>query len=259
MRTPLEDVLHTHPEIASEDSDAGRRLAVLFEAAEARENQYAAERLHELFQIAERALTLGAETAARPPLPPASVSWPMRITSVSAGLLLAATAPLMAETSLLLAALSGIAALAALVMPFGGSGVRQIKLPAPKADHTEAKLEAVASAADRALQAMVEPRRLPSPQAERPLGADEDILGLLQDALSVGRDAEDAGARELAENAERLARRMGYRPVYDGKDELFEVMLDPSVTAPLVLRPALVHEDKPDRTVFGVKVKGRAS
>ncbi|MBB4659468.1 hypothetical protein [Parvularcula dongshanensis] len=256
MRTPLHDVLGHEPQLSSEGTDAGRQLAVLFETAEARENAFAAERLREIYEVAERSLALGAELAARErAAPPARLSWPIRIASVSAGLLLAACAPIVAETSVLLAALSGVAALGALVMPFRG-GVHQAALPAPRADRTPAKLEAVAAAADRALQAMVEPRSLPAPHSS---GAkpDEDVLGLLQDALQLGRDAKDEAAREVAENAERLARRLGYKPVFEGRDALFEVMIDPSVGAPVVLRPALVHESEPGRSVFGVKVKGR--
>ena len=254
MRTPLQDTLTKGALVPADAAgDPGRQLAVLFEAAQRSENQFAAERLSELHQLAERALTLGAQAARREARPRAGrAPWPVRVASVTAGALLAACAPVVADASALLAAASGLAALAAIALPFTRGKPPAVALPVP--ERSDARLAAVASAADRALQAMVEPRALPAPKAAgaRP---DDDVLGLLQDALAL-RGADDAGARELAENAERLARHLGYEPAYDGAPALFETMIDPGVDRPITLRPALVHQD-PARTVAGVRVRAR--
>jgi hypothetical protein len=258
MRTPLNDVLHDDKDSMA-GADPGRGLAVLFETAEKRENAYAAERLREIYEVAERAMSLGAETARAQSAPVAGgTSLSQRAASIAAGLLLAATAPLVAAESVLLAAASGLGAAAALAVPLFGGGRRQTRpaLPAPDPQRRSAKLEAVAAAADRALQAMVEPRRLPSPAAHGPALSEEDVVALIQDALALGRETEGEAAAELAENAGRLARRLGYTPVFEGGDELFEVMLDPALGAPLVVRPALVHREE-GRSVLGVMVKGR--
>ena len=263
MRTPLQDTLVKNAVVPTGEKggpagteaavrDPGRQLAVLFEAAQRAENQFAAERLSELHQLAERALTLGTEAGRREARPRAAhAPWPSRIASVAAGGLLAACAPIVADASVLLAAASGLGALAALVLPFMRGKPPVVPV---LEDRSAARLEAVASAADRALQAMVEPRALPAPTpaAARP---DDDVIGLLQDALSL-RETDDPAAKELAENAARLARHMGYEPAYDGAPGLFETMIDPSVEAPLTLRPALVHKD-PNRTVAGVRVRSR--
>ena len=258
MRTPLQDTLTKTALVpAGEAGDPARQLALLFEAAQRSENQYAAERLSELHQLAERALTLGAQSAreqvrreARPRA--AHAPWPQRIASIAAGGLLAACAPLVAEASVLLAAASGLAALAAIALPFTrGKPPALPALPGP--DREGAKLASVASAADRALQAMTEPRALPPPKssAARP---DDDVLGLLQDALALAPNAQTQAERDLAENANRLARHLGYEPTYDGPPALFETMVDPSVPEPLTLRPALVHRDA-QHTVPGVRVR----
>ena len=120
MRTPLQDTLVKNALVPAEGADdPGRQLAVLFEAAQRAENQYAAERLSELHQLAERALTLGTEAGRRAARPRAAhAPWPVRIASIAAGGLLAACAPVVAEASILLAAASGIAALAAIALPF---------------------------------------------------------------------------------------------------------------------------------------------
>ena len=263
MRTPLQDSLTRTALVpangaAPADPDPARQLTALFEAAQRTENQYAAERLTELRELAERAMTLGEDAARRRMAEAARASaprapWPQRAASVAAGALLAACAPVVAEASLLLAAASGLAALAAIALPFAkGRTPAPPALPAPPT----ARLKGVAAAADHALQAMVEPRALPAPRGGD-ARADDDVLGLLQDALALGRTAKDAAAREVAENAERLARHMGYAPAFDGPPDAFEVMVDPGVPAPVTLRPALIHAD-PARTVAGVRVEKAA-
>ena len=260
MRTPLQDTLTKGALVPATETapavrDPARDLAVLFEAAQRSENQYAAERLSELHQLAERALTLGSEAARREARPRAAhAPWPQRLASIASGGLLAACAPVVAQSSILLAAASGVAALAAIALPFmRGRPQGPPALPAP--DRDTDRLRAVASAADRALQAMTEPRALPAP-ASTSARPDDDVIGLLQDALALApTDGSDA-VRDLAENAERLARHLGYEPTYDGPAGLFETMVDPGVAEPITLRPALVHRD-PDRTVPGVRVRRR--
>ena len=253
MRSPLKDALVVQDE-AADPADPHTRLAALFDAAEARENAYAAERLSELHELAARAVTLGeaagrSEALSAPREAPRAL--PLRIASGAAGAVLAACAPLVAEASVLLAAGAGLAAAAALVLPFRPPRKPDaLALPPPEA--FAPKIEGVLSAADKALRSMTEPHALPAPerQARTP---DEDVLALIQDALALARDEPAAAA--LAENAERLARRLGYAPRWEGGSEgLFETMIDPAVPEPLTLRPALVHADA-HRSVPGVRVR----
>ena len=249
MRSPLSDALVTQDDPASQD--AHDRLAVLFDAAERRENAYAAERLAELHELTARAVTLGeasgrAEALSEPAPVPRSL--PLRIASGAAGAVLAACAPLVAEASVLLAAGAGVAAAAALVLPFRRPRAPEpIALPPPEA--YAPKVEGVIAAADRALRSMTEPHALPAPAA-RTASPDEDVLALIQDALALAR--EEPAARDLAENAERLARRLGYAPSF--AEGPFETMVDPAVPEPITLRPALVSSE-PGRSVPGVRVQ----
>ena len=259
MRSPLTDALVTQdgpppPDTGPLDAralDPHGRLAVLFGAAEARENAYAAERLAELHELAARAVTLGEASGraeAMATAPPVPRALPLRIASGAAGAVLAACAPLVAEASVLLAAGAGLAAAAALVLPFRRPrGSEALALPPPEA--FAPKVEGVAAAADRALRSMTEPHALPAPAA-RTATPDEDVLALIQDALALAR--ETPAARDLAENAERLARRLGYAPSF--AEGPFETMIDPAVTEPLTLRPALVSSEA-GRSVPGVRVK----
>ena len=249
MRTPLSDALVTRD--APPTPDAHDHLEALFTAAEQRENAYAAERLAELHELTARAVTLGEASGRAEALreaPPAPRALSLRIASGAAGAVLAACAPLVAEASVLLAAGAGLAAAAALVLPFRRQkATPTVALPPP--DALAPKIEGVVSAADQALRSMTEPHALPAPAA-RGASPDEDVLALIQDALTLARD--EPAARDLAENAERLARRLGYAPSF--ADGPFETMVDPAVPEPITLRPALVSPE-PGRSVPGVRVQ----
>ena len=61
MRRPLEDILSDHPELTRAESrgQAEQHLEQLFLEAQGQSNAYAAERLEEIYEVAERALALG--------------------------------------------------------------------------------------------------------------------------------------------------------------------------------------------------------
>lgn len=260
MRRPLEDILSDHPELTRAESrgQAEQHLEQLFLEAQGQSNAYAAERLEEIYEVAERALALGASF---PPVPveerrPAA-AWFLKLPGLLAqyggGLLLAACAPLVASDSTILAVACGVAAVLTLVGQRRAGDAKPKPQP-PKA--VAAKFEGLVSAAERSLSSMTAPRALEAPQGRSTPLAEDDVLGFLQDAVMAKGQSEEAD--ELAANAERLIERAGYRIVREGKDDLFEVMVDPDVQTPILLKPALVHRADPTKTVFGVLVRGRS-
>jgi hypothetical protein len=258
MRRPLRDVLDDHPDLVggANRDEAEAHLETLFLTAQNHANAYSAERLQEIYEVAERAFALGA--AFPPPPEPRRESAaggmieaaPRLLRRFGGGLLLAASAPLVAETSAILAIACAVGAVLTLAMP-NRSREERAALPPPKAP--DAKFEGLIEAADRSLNAMTAPRALAAPEEARGRQIPEDVLVFLQEAL-VGDDKENA---DLRANAERLLRKAGYRPVREGPDELFEVMVDPDVEGPLLLKPALVHQSDPLKTMPGVIVRRR--
>ncbi|MEO1476716.1 MAG: hypothetical protein AAFS13_10080, partial [Pseudomonadota bacterium] len=132
-------------------------------------------------------------------------------------------------------------------------GPTPVKGPEPKA--IRARMESLLSAADRSLSSMTAPQALEAPKSARDAFQDDDVLQMLQDIMALGRHVDDEEAQTLAENAMRLADRAGYAPVWEGDGDLFEVMIDPAVSHPILLKPALVHKNDRTRTVFGVVVR----
>lgn len=266
MHRPLEDVLADRPDLAGADSraEAEAHIKALFLEAQGKANAYSAERLQEIYEVAERALALAAAfPPALPELPKGGKAplWrrlPDLAASYGGGLLLAACAPLVADTSVILAAGCGVAAVLSLAFP--GRGTTKIKSPrrdAPKA--VEAKFQSLITAADRTLSSMTAPRALEAPTGPRAAFPEEDVAGFLQDALMLSRMSAGSEGTELAKNAERLAERAGFHVAWEGDDELFEVMVDPDIDEPMLLKPALVHKTDSTKTVFGVMVRGRRS
>lgn len=265
MRRPLENLLAEAPDLgeAKSLSDAEERLRSVFAAAQAEANAYSAERLQELYEVAERALALSAAFPPPPShgaaQPAAEGPWWKRLPQLAgrygAGILLAACAPLVADSSVTLAILAGVAAALSLTAgrrPGLGAMVRR-KVVEPRA--VEAKLRSLLSAADRSLTSMTAPRALQSPSGGRGLFQEEDVLNLLQEVMALGREVENEAAQAMAENAERLAARAGFEPLWTPHPDMFEVMRDPAVPEPLLLKPALVHKSDPTRTVFGLLVR----
>ncbi|GGY56266.1 hypothetical protein [Parvularcula lutaonensis] len=260
MRRPLDDILSEHPELSRAESraEAEEHLEELFLEAQKRSNAFAAERLEEIYEVAERALALGASF---PPVPieerrPAA-AWFLKVPGLLAqyggGLLLAACAPLVADESTMLAVACGVGAVLTLVGQRRGGGGKPRREP-PKA--VAAKFEGLVSAAERTLSSMTAPLALEAPSRQGTSLSDDDVLSFLQDAVMVRGLSDEAD--ELAANAERLIERAGYRIVCEGSDDLFEVMIDPEVAEEILLKPALVHRTDPGKIVFGVKVRGRS-
>ncbi|MEM1381154.1 MAG: hypothetical protein AAGH41_11080 [Pseudomonadota bacterium] len=261
---PLADLLSDAPELARAESlsEAEQRLREVFVAAQGQANAYSAERIQEVYEVAERALALSAAFPA--PAAPgttrtgAAGPWWRRardlVGQYAAGLLLAACAPLVADSSAILAVACGVAAALSLIAARRPDG----KLPEPKLLEPRAvrtKFESLLSAADQSLRSMTAPRALDAPQGGRATFQDDDVLQLLQDVMALGRLTDDEDMRVLSENAERLASRAGYQPIWDDDPQLFEVMTDPQIREPLMLKPALIHKNDPTRTVFGVVVR----
>ncbi|MEE4209980.1 MAG: hypothetical protein V2I43_11995, partial [Parvularcula sp.] len=160
MRTRLEDVLSELPELADAASrdQAEEGLRTLFQRAQGQANSYTAERLDEIYEVAERALALGAA------FPPAAELLPQKTTKsrlsqvaeligrYGGGLLLAGAAPIVAEVSLIFAVACGIGAVLMLSSARRPSGEGLIKLPPPNAPRE--KFEGLVSAADRTLGSM---------------------------------------------------------------------------------------------------------
>ncbi|NRA30576.1 MAG: hypothetical protein HRU11_09970 [Parvularculaceae bacterium] len=264
MRQPLEDVLADDPERvrATSLAEAEDQLRSVFLAAQGQANAYSAERLQEVFEVAERALALSEAF----PVPethraksPAGAWW-SRISGLASkygvGLLLAACAPLVADSSVTLAIASGVGAVWSLAAARqADKGLALPKPPPPKV--VEAKMRGLLSAADRSLLSMTAPRALEAPSKGRSDFQQEDVLHLMQDILALGRgDDANEDAIYAAQNSQRLLKRAGFAVVWDGSTELFEVMSDPSVSGEILLKPALEHNSEPTKTVFGVKVRG---
>ena len=262
-RRPLEDMLADAPDLAQAQSlsEAEEKLRAVFLAAQGQANAYAAERLQEVYEVAERALALSA--AFPPPArgeeaAPAPAWWrriPQLVARYGAGLLLAASAPLVADSSVALAIACGVAAVLSLVAARQPSGVLPVRREGPEPRAVRTKFESLLSAADRSLISMTAPRAIEAPAASKTALQEDDVLHLLQDVLALARHVDDEEAQALGENAARLAERAGFRAVWDGDPDLFEVMRDPDVEAPLLLKPALVHKTDRTRTVFGVMVR----
>ena len=255
MSRPLEDALKDHRDLSEPESraDAEAVLEALFVEAQSEANAYTAERLQEVYEVADRALALGS--AFPPPVPleqqdGATTRWFLRLPDLLAqyggGLLLAACAPLVADASVLLAAACGVGAVLTIAANRKPRRTAPKPLP-PKA--VQAKLEGLLSAADRSLASMTAPRALEAPPKSQGPFAEDDVITFLQDAA--------AETGDIGENAERLLSRAGYKVVRDGPSDLFEVMIDPEVKEPILLKPALVHHTDSKKTVFGVKVRGR--
>ena len=262
MRTPLQDVLSDHPdwEEPRDREAAEAQIEALFAVARDRSNAYSAARLDELYQVTERAITLAGAFPAAPQQgdKKGQLPWrkrlPQLVARYSSGLLLAASAPLVADASVLLAGACGIAAVMSLA--FAGRADGQIiprRSPRPKA--VAAKLQGLLSAADQSLESATAPLAIED-QRSKDLGLPkDDVLSVLQDILAATRNAADRDTQELGRNAERLAMKAGYTPQWDHDPEFYEVMVDPEIEADLVLKPALVHRSKPDQSVFGVIVR----
>ena len=254
---PLQDALADRPELLAADNrrEAEAHLEALFLDAQGGANAYRAERIQEIFELAERAVALGSAF----PLPPTeergpTAAWFRRIPDLfgkyGTGLLLAGSAPFVADDSMLLALAAGIGGVVTLASQFRSTTTTS---PAkPKA--VQARFKNLVSAADRALNSMTAPRALAAPSSgQTPLPPD-DILAFLQDA-AMAEGSEEAD--DLRVNAERLIQRAGYRVVREGPTELFETMLDPDVAEPLLLKPALVHRADESQVIFGVMVRGQ--
>ncbi|MEO1658384.1 MAG: hypothetical protein AAFR65_11740 [Pseudomonadota bacterium] len=261
MRTPLQDVLSDHPEWEEPQDRAAAeaQLEALFTAARDRSNAYSAARLDELYQVAERALTLAGAfpVATAVPREGQGRPWYRRLSQLvsrySSGLLLAAAAPLVADASVLLAGACGIAAVLSLAVGGRADGVRLRSAPRPKA--VAAKLQGLLSAADQSLDSATAPLALPDQRDTGSVFTKDDVLSVLQDILAVTRSGDSEDMRELQRNAERLATKAGYTPAWDYAPDLFEVMVDPEIEGELVLKPALVHRAKPEQSVFGVMIR----
>jgi len=261
---PLEDLLADAPELAQAESlsEAEERLRRVFVAAQGQANAYSAERMQEVFEVAERALALSAAFPAQLPAQVQATSgprawWrriPQLVTRFGTGILLAACAPLVADSSVILAVTCGVGAAFSLVAARRPEGaLPPPKRPEPRAVRT--KFESLLSAADQSLISMTAPRALEAPSSSRTPFQEDDVLQLLQDMMAMGRFSDDEDVRALSENASRLADRAGFRPVWEGDPDLFEVMTDPAIKEPLLLKPALTHKNDPTRTVFGVMVR----
>ena len=83
----------------------------------------------------------------------------------------------------------------------------------------------------------------------------DDVLSLIQDVLAAG--LETPSLRNLAENAERLAARAGYRVLWEANAEDFQIMVDPCLDHDVLLKPALIHQSLSGRNVLGVLVRGQ--
>ncbi|MEO1043497.1 MAG: hypothetical protein AAFX52_14545 [Pseudomonadota bacterium] len=262
MRTPLQDVLSDHPEWEEPTNRAAAeaQLEALFAAARDRSNAYSAARLDEIYQVTERALTLANAFSVPSDAgsQPTRQSWRQRIPSFlsrySTGLLLAASAPLVADASVLLAGACGIAAVLSLAVGVRTSGKETARsFPRPKA--VTAKLAGLLSAADQSLESATAPLAL-ADQRERGVSfAQEDIVSVLQDVLAAARAANQDDLMELERNAERMAAKAGYTPQWTYHPDFFEVMVDPDINQDLVLKPALLHHSRPEQSVFGVIVR----
>lgn len=266
MRRTLEDVLSDEPRLAEAETlpEAEEGLRAIFLAAQGDANAYAAERLQEVFQVAERALALSeafpveglVSSRARPHEGPWYRRLQRAVARYGAGLLLAACAPLVADVSVTLAIAAAVTALLTLTATRRSSDPVGLRPADSKA--VSAKIRGLLSAADRSVLSMTAPVT-EGPSARKPSHfLDEDILQMMQDALALGREAEPGSdAAAIAANAERLVQRAGYRVVWEDDTDAFEVMHDPSFSGSLLLKPALVHQTQPGRIVFGVKVKGQ--
>lgn len=258
-RGPLEDALYDRPDLlaAASRREAEAHLEALFLEAQGQVNSYQAERLREVYDLAERAVALGS---AFPVLPEeergGAGAWftalPSLLSRYGGGLLLAACAPFVAEDSMILAVLAGVGGAVTLAAAF-----REETAPrrAAKPKAADARFRSLVSAADRALSSMTAPRALAAPAGGRSSLPDEDVLGFLQDAVMAEGSEE---ADELRANAERLIARAGYRVVREGSPDLFETMIDPDVDAPMLLKPALVHREDSSKILFGVMVRGQS-
>ncbi|MEM6913794.1 MAG: hypothetical protein AAF511_07435 [Pseudomonadota bacterium] len=262
MRTPLQDVLSDHPEWEepTDRAAAEAQLEALFAAARDRSNAYRAARLDEIYQVTERALTLaGAFSPPRDAQPKKGpLTWRQRapriIARYSTGLLLAASAPLVADASVLLAGVCGVAAVLSLAIGTRTEEGARIKTP-PRPRAVSAKLEGLLSAADQSLDSATAPMALEDHRDRDASFAQEDVLSLLQDILAATRTDDHQDSKELRRNAERLATKAGYAPQWRFSPDLFEVMVDPDVHEELVLKPALVHQTRSEKSVFGVIVR----
>ena len=258
-RGPLEDVLADQPQLSTADDrrDAEAQLETLFLTAQDQVNAYQAERLREVFELAERAVALGsAFPVSEPEERDGSFSWitdvPKWASRYGAGILLAACAPLVANDSVTLAVLAGVGAALSLVSALRPHDTDKMARPKPKA--VEARFKGLVSAADRALLSMTAPRALTQAAGPATPLPHDDVMAFLQDA-AMAEGSEEAD--ELRSNAERMISRAGYRVVREGSPDLFETMVDPDVTAPLLLKPALVHRHDGNKTIFGVMVRGQ--
>ncbi|MEM9838667.1 MAG: hypothetical protein AAF830_05870 [Pseudomonadota bacterium] len=261
-RRPLEEMLADEPELAQAQSldEAEERLRALFSAAQGQANAYAAERLQEVYDVADRALALSSAFPPPAPVVPGSAGSPWwrraqdLVGRYGAGLLLAACAPLVADSSVTLAIASGIAAaLTLLAARKPADTPPPTKRPEPRA--IKRRIESLLSAADRSLSSMTAPQALEAPRSGKQAFQEDDVLQVLQDMMALGRHTDDNEVQALAENAQRLVDRAGFRPVWEGDGDLFEVMIDPAVREPILLKPALVHKADRTRTVFGVLVR----
>ncbi|MCQ8185976.1 hypothetical protein [Parvularcula maris] len=256
---PLQETLKLDPELgdAATKEEALAELQQLFLSARDGSNAYVGERLDELYELTERAVTLGSSYPL--PLPeerPAPVrlvtELPRLLGRYGGGLLLAAMAPLVYADSVMLSIAAGVAAVLTLTT---GGRPRERTRPRPKG--VDAKFRSLASAADQALVSMTAQRALPPPPPGTSAVPEEDMLSFLQDAVMLEGDL---AAEEAAQNAARLIERAGYRIVREPRagQGLFEVMTDPDLQGELILKPALVHRSDPNRVVPGVLVRGRS-
>jgi hypothetical protein len=254
---PLQETLKLDRELgdAATKEEALAELQQLFLTARAGSNAYVGERLDELYELAERAVTLGSSYP--PPLPeerpaPARLlaEVPRLLGRYGGGLLLAAMAPLVYADSVMLSVAAGVAAVLTLT-----TGGRQKERTRPQPKGVGQKFKSLASAADQALLSMTAQRALPPPPPGTSAVPEEDMLSFLQDAVMLEGDL---AAGEAAQNAGRLIERAGYRIVREPSAglHLFEVMTDPDYQGELVLKPALVHRADANRIVPGVLVRG---
>lgn len=263
MRTPLEDALHEHPEWseARDRHEAKANLEAVFLAARQDANAYSAERLSEIYQIAERALTFASAfeqlPATRSPML-ADRPWyrriPRLIVRYGSGLLLAACAPLVADSSVALAVGCAIAAVLTLALTRVSQDSQKKKNRIRPKD-TNKKFESLISAADRSLQSATAPAALEHHPSEPLNIPQDDVFSLLQDVLAAG--AEHTELQALAENAERLAARGGYKILWEPNAQDFQVMVDPHLERDILLKPALIHQSAEGQNVLGVLVRGR--
>jgi hypothetical protein len=257
-RKPVQEVLKLDPALgaAKTKEEALAQLQSLFMAAKEDANAYVGERLEEIYELTERAVTLGASypppSAEERPRPVRLMaSLPKLAARYGSALMLAAMAPLVYADSVLLSIAAGVTAVVTLATGWQRAPRKAPALPRG----TQERFRSLASAADQALTSMTAQRALAPPPSEGAGLPSEDMLVFLQEALMLeGSEAADEAAR----NAERLVARAGYEVVRspERNEALFEVMRDPGMRGELVLRPALVSRSDRSKVQFGVVVRG---